>query len=303
MRAMIRAVFAVALLAPSLSAQELLGRSESVFSITERLADGGAVRIYSRMGDINITEGSGSTVEYRAEKVPRRGKVDDIAFQVIRGSNGVTICAVYTDEDNSCDADGLRNRRNGWRDGSRDRASVNVTVKVPRRALLRSSTVNGDLSVAAAVAEAHASSGNGKVRVVGVTGRVEASSGNGDITVENAGGPVRASSGSGDVRVTAVNGPVNASSGNGSILASMDKLSSDGDLEFSTGNGRIEVVLPANFSAEVEASSGNGKVATDFPITIMGRLTPSRLRGTIGDGGRRLRMSTGNGSLAIRKQP
>ena len=120
--------------------------------------------------------------------------------------------------------------------------------------------------------------------------------------MENTGGPVRASSGNGDVYVKATNGPVNASSGNGDIHASMDKLTGDDDMEFSSGNGRIELIVPSDFSARVEASTGNGKVVTDFPITIQGRLSPSKLRGTIGSGGRRLRMTTGNGSMEIRKR-
>ena len=97
-------------------------------------------------------------------------------------------------------------------------------------------------------------------------------------------------------------GPVNASSGNGDIRVRMDRLAGSEDMEFSSGNGRIELELPSDFSAELEANSGNGRVTTDFPITISGRLTPSRLRGTIGNGGRRLRLSTGNGSVEIRKR-
>ena len=82
----------------------------------------------------------------------------------------------------------------------------------------------------------------------------------------------------------------------------MARLSGNDDMEFSSGNGRIELTVPADFSADVDASSGNGRVATDFPITIRGRITPSRLRGTIGNGGRRVRMTTGNGSMEIRKR-
>lgn len=301
MRSAIRATLALLVLAAPAGAQELIGQKETVVTLSERIPSGGWVRVFSRAGNITVSEGSGATMEFRGEKDVRRGSVEDIAFRVIRESDGVTICAIF-DDDDDCSAEGVRGDRRSGNWSWRDRAKVDITVKVPRGAKFRTGTGNGDVSLAAAVAEARVGSGNGKVRVSGVTGRVEASSGNGEVTVEGVGGPVSASSGNGDVSVTSSNGPVNASSGNGDIRASMDRLSGNDDMEFSSGNGRIELTVPADFSADVDASSGNGRVATDFPITIRGRITPNRLRGTIGNGGRRVRMTTGNGSMEIRKR-
>jgi DUF4097 and DUF4098 domain-containing protein YvlB len=179
---------------------------------------------------------------------------------------------------------------------------VNITVSVPRGTRVHVGSGNGEVSLNANVAEARVSSGNGRVRVGGVQGEVTASSGNGEVTVDRVTGPVRASTGNGDVSVSAVTGPVQASSGNGDLLVSMDRLPGSDDLEFSSGNGRIELTVPADFSAELEASTGNGRITTDFPIRIIGRISPTRLRGTIGEGARRVRMSTGNGSIEIRKR-
>ncbi len=297
--------FAAALLAgtpATLLAQQLQGQSERTFSATERVASGGAVNIYASIGDITITEGTGNTVVFRAEKDVRRGKLEDIGFVVLRGSDGVTICAVMSESD-ECDTDGIHRETGKRWNWGRDRSiKLAITVTLPRGTRLRTSSGNGDVAVTAALAEARVTSGNGRVKVTGVNGRVEASSGNGEVSVDGASGPVRARSGNGDVTIGTVNGPVNASSGNGDIRVSMDRLTGNDDLEFSSGNGRIEVVVPSDFSAEVEANSGNGRVSTDFPITIKGRLTPSRLRGTIGNGGRLLRMHTGNGEMEIRKK-
>jgi hypothetical protein len=291
-------LIASASLASSVSSQEIVGRRDRSFSLSERLNSGGAVNIYSRHGAITITEASGSTVEYRAEK--ERGDADDIGFVVLRGSNSVTICAVY-DEDDECSERGLsRNRRERWRNWN-DRARANITVSVPRGTILRTSSGNGEVSVTAAVAEAHVNSGNGRVRVSRVQGRVDANSGNGVVTIDDVTGPVKASSGNGDVSIGTVRGPVNASSGNGDIIVNMTRLEGTDDMEFSSGNGRIELTVPADFSAELDASTGNGRITTDFPIRVVGRLQPTRLRGTIGSGARRVRMSTGNGSMEIRK--
>lgn len=301
MRPTVRAALALLVLASPAGAQNLIGRKETVVTLSEKILSGGWVRVFSRAGDITISEGGAGVVDFRAEKDVRRGQVEDIAFRVLRESDGVTICAIF-DEDDDCSSDGVRGERRSGNWSWRDRAKVNITLKIPRGAKIRSATGNGDVSLAAAAAEARVTSGNGKVRVSGVAGQVEASSGNGEVTVERVGGPVHASSGNGDVSVTSSNGPINASSGNGDIRASMDRLSGSEDMEFSSGNGRIELIVPADFSAEIEASSGNGKVVTDFPITIRGKISQSRLRGTIGTGGRRVRMTTGNGSMEIRKR-
>jgi hypothetical protein len=288
--------------AATVAAQEIVGRRESVFTLSERVSAGGTVRFYSHSGDITVTEGSGGTVELRGEKDVRRGNVEDLGFIVRRDGDGLTVCAVYAEYDDNCDANGLRgDRRRGSWNNWRDRGKVHMTVRIPRGMHVRIGSGNGDVSLAASSLDAHVSSGNGKVRVSGVEGRVEASSGNGEVSVEGAGGPVRVSSGNGDVTVNTAVGPVTASSGNGDLRISMRKLSGDDDLEFSTGNGRIVLDVPSDFSADVEATTGNGRVTTDFPITIQGRLSPNRLRGKIGNGGRRLTMSSGNGTLEIRK--
>lgn len=286
-------------LASAAGAQEIVGRSERIYTVTERVGAGGEIGIFAVQGTITVTEGSGGSLEYRAEK--ERGDADDIGFVLLRSGGGITICAVY-DADDRCEADRLEsNRRRNWRNWS-DRARVNITVSVPRGTRVRVNSGNGEVSLRAAVAEARVGSGNGRVRVAGVQGQVNASTGNGELTVDNVTGPVRASTGNGDVSVSAVNGPVNASTGNGDVLVTMDRLTGTDDLEFSSGNGRIEVTVPADFSADVEATTGNGRITTDFPIRVVGRLSPTRLRGTIGDGTRRLRMSTGNGSMEIRKR-
>jgi len=287
--------------AGKLAAQEVLGRRDRTFTTSAPVSAGGDVRIFARSGDITITEGTGSTVDFRAEK-DDRGRLEDAGFVVLRNGNGVTICAVY-DEDDECARDGVRGpSRSNWNRGRRERVRLTMTVTVPRGTRLQTSSGNGDVSLSAAVAEARVTSGNGKVNVSRVTGRVDASSGNGEVSVENVGGAVNARSGNGDVRIGTTNGPVSASSGNGDVRVSMDRLTGDEDLEFTTGNGRIEVVVPSDFSARVDANTGNGRIQTDFPITIEGRLTKNRLRGTIGNGTRRLRMSTGNGSMEIRKR-
>lgn len=295
-----RIALSLVALVPSLAAAQILGRDAEVFTRNEAVARGEWFRFFAPIGDITVTEGTGTQVEFRAEKILRNGRVTDIAFQLRRTGEGVTICAIFEDDD-ECTDDGLRSeRRWNWSRNFRP-PSLNVTIRVPAGVRLRVHSGNGDVGVTGAHAELIARSGNGRVRVSGTAGEVEAASGNGEVTVENVRGPVSASTGNGDVRVSTVQGPVSARSGNGDLLVRMTQVRADADMEFTTGNGRIEVTVPAEFNADIDASTGNGGIRTDFPIQVSGRITRTRLRGTIGQGGRRLRLVTGNGEIELRR--
>jgi len=293
------ALLAFALATP-LAAQQLQGREGSRFTWSERVEPGQWLRVYGVNGRIDATEAAGATAEVVGEKDVRRGRVEDIAFEVRRESDGVTICAIIN-EDTRCDDDGVRHRGR-WNDDSNGRR-VNFTVRVPKGVKLAVGSGNGDVAVSDASAEVRAASGNGRVRVTTSGGPVQASSGNGEVRVERAAGPVRASSGNGRVVVATSRGPVTASSGNGDVEVTMDAIADVADdMEFSSGNGTVTVTVPADFAGELEASTGSGKFYSDFPLTLQGRINPQRVRATIGRGGRRLTMSSGNGDVELRKK-
>ena len=292
------ALVAACVLASPVAAQQLQGRDGTRFTWSERIAAGQWLRIYGNNGRIQVTEATGDAAEVVGEKELRRGRPEDIAFEVRRTSDGITICAIIADED--CDDDGVRHRGR-WNDDYNGRR-VNFTVRVPKGVNVGVGSGNGDVSVGGATAEVRAASGNGRVRVT-AGGAVHASSGNGDVAVDHAGGPVRASSGNGRVTVATSRGPVNASSGNGDIEVSMDAIADvSDDMELSSGNGTVTVTVPADFAGELDASTGSGKFFSDFPLTIRGRIDPRHVRATIGRGGRRLTMRSGNGDVELRKK-
>jgi hypothetical protein len=131
--------------------------------------------------------------------------------------------------------------------------------------------------------------------------RVNVSTGRGEIAVERVGSAVTASTGSGRVYVATEHGPVNVSSGSGDIDVRIQSLAADADVTAVTGNGLIRVAVPPEFNGDVDALSENGAFRTDFEITILGRMDAHRIRGTIGRGGSRMRLQTGNGRIELRK--
>lgn len=213
-------------------------------------------------GRITVDRTTGDRAQVTAEKRVKRGNPEDVRIDVRKAGDDVIICAIWH-EDTRCDEDGYRTRGDRSR-RDRNEISVDFTVRLPEGVKLVTSSVNGGL------------------RIGGATSEVVASTVNGGIVATSSGGPVR------------------ASTVNGSIEVRMGDAGSE-DLSFETVNGGIEISLPGNLDAELDMRTVNGRVSSDFPLTLTGRINPRHIRATVGKGGRRIRLSTVNGSVDIRK--
>lgn len=255
------AALASALVTAPAHAQE--SRRDNAFTWSGSVPSGRTIAIKNVNGGIDVTRSTSGRVEVTAEKRWRRGNPEMVRIEQKKFGDDVVICALFN-EGSTCEEDGIRNeRRLRWNENND--VSVHFQVRVPEGVRVDLNTVNGGIEVR------------------DVTTEVRAQTVNGGITARSAGGPVRA-------RTT-----------NGSITVAMGSLGNADDLDYQTVNGSITLELPSNFGAELELGTVNGRVSTDFPITISGTLSPRRLRGTIGDGRTRLRASTVNGSVSLRK--
>ena len=227
------------------------------------IAAGKAIEIKGISGKVEALSASGNQVQVIATKSSRRSDISSVQIETIEHDGGVTICAVYP----SRDAD----RENECRAGTEGRMNtsdndveVNFTVRVPAG-----------------------------VRFIGrnVNGNVEATSIEGDVEAYTINGQVEVSA----------TGLVRAKTVNGAIEVSMGRSDWDDDLTFETVNGRITVELPDNTNADVRAETLNGSISSDFRMTVSGRFGSRRLNGTIGNGGRELRLKTVNGAIRLRR--
>ncbi len=229
------------------------------------LAAGETITIRGVNGEVRALPASGGDVEVSAIKRGRRDDPEEVEIEVVPHDGGVTICAVYPAP-----------RRRG-----------------PNECLPggdgRNNTQNNDVEVDFTV---HVPDG---VNFVGKTV-------SGDVTAESLGGNVEARSVNGDVEVS-TSGHAEASTVNGSIRASMGRADWTGRLDFSSVNGGITLTLPPSVSAAVEAGTVNGSLDSDFPLTVRGRFSAKHFSGTIGEGGRTLRLETVNGSIQLRRGP
>lgn len=297
------ALVAALLMLPALShAQSLVGRSDSIYTWRGVMPASALLTIRNFNGPIDVRPAEGSTAEVRAEKRTSRdgGVIGDVAFDIQQGAGGdVTFCSTLRNN-NPCD-DRRYDSRDDDRDNWRRNVTVAMTVLLPRGTRLKVVTGNGAVSVERVGGDVQASTGNGRVRVDGTEGAVRVSTGNGDVEVRGARSSVRVSTGNGRVNVTTTEGPVEARTGNGDIDVMMTQLKARDDMTFSSGSGTVRVTLPAGYNGELDASTGNGELRSDFDLRIQGRMNPRRVRATIGEGGPKLRLTTGNGRLEIRK--
>lgn len=288
-----RKLLVVAALVPTLvGAQER--STGDLFTWSGRVASGGSLTIRHFNGPIDVREATGDRVEFRAERRSRRST--EVSFEVENVGDGVRLCGVWRGR-SACDT----GRNRGW-DYDEGPPSSRLTVLLPKGVRLYANTGNGDVTIEKASNDVEVRSGNGDVRISLTAGRVDVATGNGELEIDGATGPVNASTGNGRVYVVTATGPVTVRTGNGEIDVRMRALSGSSDMTFSTGNGPVTVSLPSTFVGEIDARTGHGDFSSDFEIKVLGRLNPRHIRGTIGEGGtRRIRMSTGNGRLELRR--
>lgn len=142
---------------------------------------------------------------------------------------------------------------------------------------------------------------NGAVKITDINGRLDATSHNGKIITENVAGSTTLKTHNGSITCNETSGDSHLISHNGSVkVFYTGNAPSVCDISMTTHNGSIELATPPDYSAQVKASTNNGSINTDLPITVVGKVSKSKLTGTIGAGEGQLQLETYNGSIRIR---
>ena len=270
MRLIRHVVLASAFVAPFALAAQDRQSDRDAFTLNERVPQGQWVRVRNLSGAMHVRASTGDKVEITATKHWRRGDPKDVKIETTKSPDGsILVCAIWVTTNTVCTEDRYSthsdDRRDRWNNDHND-VSVDFEIRVPRGVKVGVWSVNGGVSVDGATSEVRASTVNGSVDAV--------------------------SSG----------GPVQASTVNGSIHATMGRLDGNEDLDFSTVNGTVVAEFAGDIDANIELSTVNGRFQTDWPVTITGRIDPRHLRATLGKGGRRIRLTTVNGNVELRKR-
>jgi Putative adhesin len=163
-------------------------------------------------------------------------------------------------------------------------------------------------------------SGHLTIQVPVQTSLVLRSVNGGAITVENISGSIDANHTNGGISITNVSGSVLANTTNGKVTVSLNKVSADKAMSFTSFNGTVDVTLPADVKANVMMKTNNGEIWSDFEIKLSASGKPpvvedSRsqngkykvridraMYGAINGGGPEMQFVTYNGNILIHKK-
>ena len=165
------------------------------------------------------------------------------------------------------------------------RNGSNLTIEVPVDTNLQLRTINGSA-----------------IDITGV---------NGDLEIENT---------NGSITLTNVSGSVVAHTLNGGVTVSMDRITGNKPMSFTSMNGKIDVTLPADTKARLRLKSDNGSIFSDFDVKLEADLNKpvvedtrsqngkykisvdKAVTGTINGGGPEYTFQTMNGNILIHKK-
>ena len=243
----------MALSACNASLGGLTARASDEWTRTYPLAANGEIQITNGNGNIDVEGVEGAMVDVRAERIARAA-TDAAARELLP--------RIHIKEDIAPNRVAIETERLS---GIVIGVSIEVKyhVRVPRMALVRSRTTNGEVTASA------------------LAGRLVATTTNGAITGRDLNGGVEA---------RAVNGPV---------TIHMRSLG-DGLIELRTVNGALELTLPENAKANLSANATNGVIDTSgLVLDLMGEQTRRRVRGRLNGGGTPIELTTTNGPIRV----
>jgi DUF4097 and DUF4098 domain-containing protein YvlB len=178
-----------------------------------------------------------------------------------------------------------------------------------------------------------ARSGDGSIRAEALDGKIVLNTADGSVTATRLSGDIQVRSGDGSIRLDKVSGKLDLETddgsigfegkpsvlllktGDGSVRAQIDVdtvMTDNWDL--TTGDGSITLTLPTAFNAELDAETSDGSVRASHPLLERdrnerrsGEDSDERrerrriMRTRMGDGGKALRVRTGDGSIRIER--
>jgi putative adhesin len=293
------ALAAASLAAPQVRAEEIT-KSYTV-------AGRANVHVETNDGSVRVTSGDSKRVEFRVEyqgyelgrnlTVDSRQDGDKVELIArITGHWGISL---------------------GWGHNSR---KLHIEVRMPQQGDLQVHTGDGAVETNGLSGNLTIDTRDGSVKASGLSGTVDLHTGDGAITVDTLKGDIRLRTGDGGIEARDLDGKVEADSGDGHIrlagrFETLNVKTGDGSVNtqvlpgskmaaswtLRTGDGSVDIALPADFQADINATTGDGHISLGVPVTVEGTFSRSEVRGKMNGGGQTLTIHTGDGSIRLTK--
>jgi hypothetical protein len=252
------------------------------FTISNRAS----VRVDTNDGSVIVTTGDAQQVEFRVEY---HGYVLNKSLEIESNQQGdqVELTARIP---------------NKWHFSIGTMRTLRIEVRMPKNADLQVRTGDGSIKANDLSGTIDLHSGDGSLSVGSLKGAVHLHTGDGTIEGRDLDGKCDATSGDGRIRLTGRFDVLSARSGDGSVgVEALHGSKLDSTWSITSGDGSIDVALPADLPVNIDASTGDGHISSDIPITMEGIISKSRVRGKMNGGGSTLTIHTGDGSIHLKQ--
>ena len=195
--------------------------------------------------------------------------------------------------------------------------TARLRVAVPRNSNVEATSGDGSIRAEAIEGKLRLTTADGSVTGTRLGGEIQIRSGDGSIRLDNVTGKLDLETTDGSISVDAKPTVLKARTGDGSIRATIeaDTVMAD-NWDLTTSDGTVVLTLPGAFNGELDAETSDGVVRTSHPLlddvndgerrregedSEERRERRRTLRSKIGDGGKVLRIRTGDGSIRIER--
>jgi len=124
---------------------------------------------------------------------------------------------------------------------------------------------------------------------------------NGPIQIEDISGSIHAETTEQPITVENIRGAVSAYTTNAPVSAQLNALSGE-DIELSTNNADINLILPEEAQTTIQAQAYEGSVRSEFNLTKCGPFTEQTKYGWVNGGGVLVNLYTVQGSIYLKKR-
>ncbi len=120
----------------------------------------------------------------------------------------------------------------------------------------------------------------------------------GNIRVKTVTGSVKVETSGGNISVEDVDGKVFAETSGGNVVLKV--RGANKGIHAETSGGNVTVAIGKSVGATIDAATSGGEVECDLPVTVSGKISESRIKGTLNGGGEVIYAHTSGGDVHIK---
>ena len=276
--------------------------AESRIEKNLKLDPGGKLTVVSDAGSLDVTgsSSSGAHVVLTSDKDDFNSRFD-LKFEELPGELRITMKKKE-----------LLTSWTSWFSNNK----IHFEIQVPTKTRTDLQTGGGHVTLSSLEGDANAETSGGHIDVTDLRGNLNAETSGGHISIKRISGNAKVETSGGHIETEAVDGNLSAETSGGHIeirdaKGRVDADTSGGHVEvsFAKGNahggkiessgGGITVAIDPNVDLAIDASTSGGSVRTDIPVKIIGKVSGSSIKGSLGKGGEMLYVHTSGGSVNI----